>query len=90
MYLHFGGGNVIEKNDIIGIFDMDNTTVSRKGKDFLNAAQQKGKIRSAGNDLPLSFIVSYEKGESKVYLSPMSAKVLSRHAKTSKLIIQGY
>ena len=36
MYLHLGQDTVVKKKDIIGIFDMDTTTVSKISRDYLN------------------------------------------------------
>ena len=36
MYLHIGNGKNIKKKNIVGIFDIDNGTVSKTGKDFIN------------------------------------------------------
>ena len=36
MYLHLGSSVVIPQSDVLGIFDLDNTTSSRITRDFLN------------------------------------------------------
>ena len=36
MYLHLGGDKVVKTKDIIGIFDMDTSTVSKNTRDYLN------------------------------------------------------
>ena len=35
MYLHIGGETVINTKDIIGIFDLDTSTMSYKTREFL-------------------------------------------------------
>ena len=42
MYLRISNDCVIPKTDIIGIFDMDNTTVSRQGRQFLPESDKNG------------------------------------------------
>ena len=44
MYLHLGNETVIRQSDIIGIFDLDNSTVSTKTREFLANAQKNGQI----------------------------------------------
>ena len=44
MYLHLGQEIVIRLCDIIGIFDIENSTVKKSSKDFLTTAQQQGKM----------------------------------------------
>ena len=36
MYLHIGNGVSVKEKDIIGIFDLDTSTVSKTTKKFLN------------------------------------------------------
>ena len=40
MYLHIGASVVIPERDVLGIFDLDNTTSSRITRNFLAQAQQ--------------------------------------------------
>lgn len=87
MYLHAGSNYVVNTKEIIGIFDMDNTTVSRLGRNFLSRAQQNNEVINATEGLPLSYIVSNLKGESKIYISSFSPRVLSKRTKTSKIIL---
>ena len=75
MYSHIGGNTVLNTRDIVGIFDLDNSTVSYRTRDFLAKAQKEGRIINVSQDLPKSFIICREKGEHKIYicqLSPMT------------------
>ena len=85
MYVHAGNNVVVNTKDIIGIFDMDNTTVSLRGREFLTDAQAKGEIINAAEDLPASFIVTEHGGKRRVYLSSLSARVLSGRAKSRRM-----
>ena len=77
MFLHVGNNKNIRIKDIIGIFDMDNATLnSTLTKKYLSAAQKRGEIESAGDDIPKSFIL-YRYGEDyKVCFSTLSASSL--------------
>ena len=70
MYLRISNDYVVLKSDIIGIFDMDNTTVSRQGRDFLPRAEKEGGIVYSADDLPKSYVVTEHEGKTIVYLSP--------------------
>ena len=72
MYLQIGTENFIKTEEIIGIFDLDNTTVSKATRDYLNKAEKDGEVKTVSFDLPKSFIVSTENGKRKVYISPYS------------------
>ena len=79
MYLHLGGDTVIPSESVIGIFDMDNVTVSRVSRDFLETAQSAGTIVNIFEDIPKSFIVESDKNKkTKVYLSQISPATLRK------------
>ena len=42
MYIHLGRDYVLNDRDIIGIFNLETTTVSPRGREFLNYAQKNG------------------------------------------------
>lgn len=79
MYMHLGNNAVIKTGEIIGIFDLDNTTVSARTRKFLLIAEKKKNVIVTSNELPKSFVVtSGRKGENKVYLSQLSTQTLSK------------
>lgn len=79
MYMHLGNNAVIKTGEIIGIFDLDNTTVSARTRQFLAIAEKRGNIIATSNELPKSFVVtSGETGKNKVYLSQLSTQTLSK------------
>ena len=57
MYLHLGQNVVVPTKDVIGIFDLDNTTGSHITRAFLKNAEKAGQIVNISDDLPKSFIV---------------------------------
>ena len=76
MYIHIGGTAVLRTENIIGIFDLDNTTISARTRNYLNRAEKEGKVILVAEDLPKSFIVTEENGEQKIYLSQLSTQTL--------------
>jgi hypothetical protein len=80
MYLNVGSEELPKKN-IIGIFDLDTSTVSKKTRDFLARAEKEGRVTLLTYDLPRSFILTVENGEQKIYLSPVAAGTLQSRAK---------
>ena len=82
MFLHVGNSYIINTNDIVGIFDMDNTTVSRIGREFLSNAQKQGLIVNTTEELPKSYILANSKEGTKVYISSISSQVLLKRAKS--------
>ena len=76
MYLHIGNGQSVKKKDIIGIFDLDTSTVTKTGKDFINNLEKAGAVEYADDDLPRSFVLVSEGDSCKVRLSRISSKGL--------------
>ena len=85
MYLHLGASVVIPLGDVLGIFDLDNTTSSRVTQDFLARAQQAGQVVSVGEDLPKSFLLCRNQaGRVTVYLSQLSSATLLRRVESGR------
>ena len=86
MFLHLGENTVITTDRIIGIFDLDNTTVSKITRDYLNFMQKSKRIIDVSFDLPKSFILckDNESGENVAYISPISSQTLLKRIQTNK------
>ena len=52
MYVHLGVDSLVKEEDIIGIFDLDSTTVSKHTRKFLNEAEKKKKVINVSFELP--------------------------------------
>ena len=77
MYLHLGSSVSVPTEDIIGIFDLDNASVSKNTRAFLRAAEEEGMVLTAGDELPKSLVVCCPHGSwQRVYLSPMAPATL--------------
>ena len=60
MYIHLGQGTVVRSRDVLGIFDLDSTTVSKHTRKFLEKAEKKGAVITVSYELPKSFAVVSE------------------------------
>lgn len=86
MYLHLGADRVVRCRDIIGIFDLDNTTVSKITRDTLSKAEKNGEAVTIGHDIPKSFVVcAKKKRKNKIYISPVTPTTLIRRIKQKKI-----
>lgn len=81
MFLHLGNDAVVNTKDIVAIFDMDNTTVSKNSRKFLAQAQKNGQVVDTSEDLPKSYIVANTNGKTKVYISSVSSQTLLKRAR---------
>ena len=77
MYLHIGNGKSVKKKNIIGIFDLDTSTVTKQGKSFINNMEKSGLVEYDDFDLPRSFVLFEENGEHRIKLSRISARGLT-------------
>ncbi len=77
MYLHLGSDISVNKKYIVGIFDLEKTSTSKKTREYFKKITNEGKVIDVSSyDLPRSFIVTFERGEEKVYISPISSQTL--------------
>ena len=82
MYIHLGQEKVVRSSDVIGIFDLESTTVSQRSRDFLTKAEKRGDVVTVSFELPKSFIICNEKGNKKstVYISQISSQTLQKRS----------
>lgn len=81
MYLHLGQETVIMQDDIIGIFDLDNTTVSKATRDYLAVAEKNKQVINVSFELPKTFILTNNRYDgNKVYISQISSSTLLKRA----------
>ena len=83
MYLHLGNDVVVRKTDILGVFDLDNSSQSVITRKFLAAAERAGHVvNAAGGELPKSFVLCAGRGGQTVYLCQLNASTLQRRSES--------
>lgn len=80
MYLNIGSDMAVRDRSIIGIFDLDNTTVTPRGREFLTRAEGEGQVVPC-DDLPKSYVLTAEYGMERVYLTALSSTTLEKRMK---------
>ena len=78
VYINIGGDYIIKTDDIIGVFDIDKTTVYKTNRNYLSNVEKRGKIINITNKIPKSFIVCADATQNKVYISPLNTATLSK------------
>lgn len=77
MYLHLGQDTVIKMNDIVGIFDMETSTISKSTRNYLSAAQKAGRVVNVSMEMPKSFVLCCDKkNRLTVYITQISSSTL--------------
>ena len=80
MYIHLGQEKVVKTDEVIGIFDLESTTVSKRTRDFLAAFEKNKRLIYCTDDLPKSFIV-YDDGHGLwVYVTQVSTTTLLKRS----------
>ena len=83
MYLSIGNDMAVRDSSILGIFDLDNTSTSRRTRDFLDSAEKEGQVVPC-DDLPKSFVLTSEYGFTRVHLTALSPATLEKRLKGEK------
>lgn len=78
-YLHIGQNELLRAENVVGAFDLDHCTVSRRGREYLARADAEGLVIDASGALPRSFVVSTHPYHPQIVrLSPLSAAAIVR------------
>ena len=86
MYIGIGQDTVIKDKDILGIFDLDNTTVSKATREYIITASKNGEcVTVSFEELPKSFIVTADKNGRNVYISPFNTSTIFKRVKGQKI-----
>ena len=87
MYIHLGQDTVVSTDSIIGIFDIENTSVSRDTKAFFRGCEAAGGVINVCSqqdplqvELPKSLIICGERGKTRIYISQISSATLRKRA----------
>ena len=82
MYLHLGKGRVVNTEEIIGIFDLDITSQSKRTREFLEKAEQEGVVVPVTEDIPKSFLVcDHPYHRQIVYISQLNTQTLQKRSR---------
>ena len=81
MFVHLGNNCLVKQKDIIGIFDLDNVTVTKTSREFLNKAEKNGEVINVTYELPKSFVLTNTQGVSNIYISQLSPGTINKRIK---------
>ncbi len=73
----------LQKEDIVGIFDLDNATVEATTKNTLRYFEREGRLTVATEEIPLSFVLVADRGrdkEKRIFFTRNAPRVLRRRA----------
>jgi len=69
---------LVSDREILGIFDLDNSSWAYKTREFLDRAEREGRVVSVCDDLPRAFVlVGREDAPPTVYITQLSSAALA-------------
>ncbi len=74
MYVSLGNDVSVLKSEIIGVFDIEKTSVVKSVNDFLGYCQRNNKIYYVSLEMPKSFVVCKD----TVYITNVSANTIRK------------
>ena len=78
-YLHIGQNELLRAESVVGVFDIDHCSVSKRGRDYLSRADADGLVMDASGALPRSFVVTTHPYHPQIVrLSPLSPAAIAR------------
>ena len=81
MYLHLGQDTVIKTQDVVGIFDLETSTISKDTRNYLALAQKTGHVVNVSMEMPKSFVFCCDrKKHVTVYITQISSTTLLKRA----------
>ena len=80
MYLHIGNDFIVKTSSVVGVFDLETTTINNHTRVFLAKAEKSGQVINVSEEMPKSFIVCEDKEDIRVYISHISSTTLLKRA----------
>lgn len=79
MYLHLGQDTVVKIREVVGIFDLETSTISKITRDYLAKAEKSGKVINVSMEMPKTFILCKDyNNQIQVYISQISSSTLRK------------
>ena len=67
MYIHLGESISINDTTVIGVFDLENTTIGQDTRMYLNRMKKEGRAVEVSAEMPKSFVVCMENGGGAIF-----------------------
>ena len=86
MFLHLGNDHIVNVREVVGIFDLEKSSVSKYTKDYLSNATKQGRVVNCTYELPKSFVVTLDDElTERVYISQLACSTLAKRLANNKL-----
>ena len=88
-YLHLGQDVTVSLKDVIGIFDIEKTTVNKITREFLKNGEKSGSVINVSYELPKSFVVTQENDHTSSPGKDADIVLLDDDCSVIKTIVRG-
>lgn len=86
MIIHIGNEIAIKSSEIVGIFDIENTSTGSITREFLNHFGKVSKVVNVSYDMPKSFILCNSKKQQVLYITNVSVGTLKHRFNNNKIL----
>ncbi|MBQ7132580.1 MAG: DUF370 domain-containing protein [Oscillospiraceae bacterium] len=85
MYIHLGNDIAVNSKDIVGIFDLENTSVGKITREFFKKSTRENRIINVSLDMPKSFVIcKKQNGKEIIYITSLSCSTLLKRYNKNK------
>ena len=77
-YIQLEKGESIDKNTVIGIFDIETASMSNATRDLFRRKEDEHGVVSLSNDLPKSFVLCDGEFSDTIYISGLSTESIKK------------
>ena len=86
MFLHLGNDHIVNVREVVGIFDLEKSSVSKYTKDYLSNATKQGRVVNCTYELPKSCVVTLDDElTERVYISQLACSTLAKRLANNRL-----
>ena len=82
MYLHIGNDVIVKTESVVGVFDLETSTINNHTRVFLAKAEKSGQVINVSEEMPKSFIVCADNEDKTVYISHISSATLLKRVES--------
>ena len=75
-YINIGGTQIVLKEEVLGIFDLDASSTKTDTKRFLSKCESEGHLSAVGFDIPKSFVLCTNGRKELVYMTQLSTTTI--------------
>lgn len=87
MFLQLEKGESIDKNEIIGIFDLDGASLAKSTRDWFREKEEERAVVNVSNDLPKSMLLCDGEFSDRVYLTGISTESIKKRLETAMKVL---